>query len=140
MTHFGVYHTTNKVVLCQKLFFIKKISNLQKIILLIMLLVIQSLLIIVSYQFFQNNWIFIYHGLFFRGKYSLQLYCFQFQKWNFQWLKSLKEFFKKKNFISITIYEDFLLIFKIVNVNIFPEGINHDSWKSNNFFESGKKQ
>ena len=29
-------------------------------------------------QFSKNDWIFINHRLFYQGKYSLQLYCFQF--------------------------------------------------------------
>ena len=32
---------------------------------------------IAFYQFFKNDWIFIDRGLFFQGKYSLQLYCLQ---------------------------------------------------------------
>ena len=30
------------------------------------------------YQVFENDWIFINHGLSFQGKYPLQVYCFQF--------------------------------------------------------------
>ena len=46
---------------------------------------------ITSYEFFINYWIFINHGLFFRGKYSLQLYYLQLKEQSFQWLKSLEE-------------------------------------------------
>ena len=31
---------------------------------------------IAPYQFLKSDWIFINHGLFFQGKYSLQFYCF----------------------------------------------------------------
>ena len=60
-----------------------------------------------SYKILKNHWIFINHGLFYRGRYSLQLYCFQFYKYIFQWLKPLKE-----NFLKIVIFEDFILYFK----------------------------
>ena len=56
----------------------KKILNLQKIILLIMFFVIEFFLAIAYFQFSKNDWIFINQSLFFGGKYSLQLYCFQF--------------------------------------------------------------
>ena len=35
---------------------------------------------ITYYQFLRNDWIFRNHGLFFRNKYSLQLYHLQFLK------------------------------------------------------------
>ena len=66
---------------------------------------------IASYQFFKNECIFINHGLFFRVKYFLQLYHFQF-------------------FYRVNLYGDYLLIFKIANSrfveNISPEKISHD--------------
>ena len=37
-------------------------------------------IIFYSWQFFKKNWIFIKSGLFFREKYSVQLYSFQFFK------------------------------------------------------------
>ena len=55
------------------LFFMKKIENLQKIILLIMFFAIKFFLTVASYKFFTNCWIFMNHGLFFRGKYSRKL-------------------------------------------------------------------
>ena len=56
----------------------EKMLNLGKIVLLITFFVMKLFLTIVSYQFFKNYWIFIKHGLFFRAKYSLQLYHFHF--------------------------------------------------------------
>ena len=50
----------------------KKIET-RKLILLIISFEIEFSLTIASNQFFRNNWIFINHGLFFRGNYTLQL-------------------------------------------------------------------
>ena len=52
----------------------KKILNLVKIIFSTMFFVKEFFFFIVFYLFFNNDWIFIIHGLFFQGKYSLELY------------------------------------------------------------------
>ena len=49
--------------------------------------VIEFFLTVAFYQFFENDLIFMNHGLFFGKKYFLQLCCFQFWVSSFQWLK-----------------------------------------------------
>ena len=56
----------------------KKMKNLGRIILAMMFFLIEVYLAIAYYHFLKNDWIFVNHDLFFRGKYSLQIFCFQF--------------------------------------------------------------
>ena len=42
--------------------------------------ILEFVLTIASHEFFKNNQTFINNDLFFRRKYSLQFYCFQFLK------------------------------------------------------------
>ena len=103
------------------LFFIKKISNLRKIIILIMFFVIELSLTVVSYQFFKNWHIYlINNGLFSQGKHS-PLFSVMNEK-----------FFILK---EIRILEDYLLVFKIVIGrvvdNFFPGKISRNLLKCN---------
>ena len=77
-----------------------------------MFFVIEFLLTITFYQFLKNDWIFINHGLFFRENI---LYISSVSDSNIKvlWLKSIEEFFLK-----IYIFEDFLLIFEMVNSRV----------------------
>ena len=62
----------------EKTLFKKKNFNLRKIIIFIMFFAIELFITVASYQFCYNVSILMTHSLFFQGKQSLQLYCFQF--------------------------------------------------------------
>ena len=64
-----------------------------------MFFVIGFFLTIASYQFFENDWSFLNHTLFFRGKYSLQLNRFQFLKINSLMAEIIKNQFSKTKFL-----------------------------------------
>ena len=63
----------------KNIFYVRKLI-LTKNNILITFFLLEFFLIPASHMFFKNDWIFINHGLFFRGKYILQSYFFQFWK------------------------------------------------------------
>ena len=98
-------------------------------------LLLKRNIIIHKKKFFENDWIFINHGSFCRGKYSLQIYGFQFEKT----VKNLHIFyFKTIAFEEIVYFKEIVLTnsatenfaFKIGNSrvveNISSEKITHD--------------
>ena len=66
---------------------------------LIMFFAIGFFLTIASYQFFENDWSFLNHSSFFRGKYSVQLNRFQFLKINSLMAEIIKNQFSKTKFL-----------------------------------------
>ena len=80
---------------------------------------IECFLTVASYQFFKKSyWIFLIYGFFFQEKILYNSTISNFESKDFSGRNCI-QLFKKKHFLNkITIFDDYLLIFKIGNSSV----------------------